>query len=90
MYHSSRNYRNEQGYKQPYYNPRIIQGTAPHTSSALVPYNPYNTQGEKVKNIDDEFHLKVQKTVLVTPNIKLSMLGAFQITHHHIDDLSLY
>ena len=26
---------------------------------ALVPYNPHNTRGEKVKNIDDEFHLKV-------------------------------
>ena len=34
IYHSSRNYRNEQGYKQPYYNPRITQSTTPHTSSA--------------------------------------------------------
>ena len=90
MYHSSRNYRNEQGYKQPYYKPRVIQGTTPHTSSALVPYNPHNTRGEKVKNIDDKFHPKVRETVQETPNIKLSMPGAFQTHHHHIDALSLY
>ena len=63
MYHSSRNYRNEQGYKQTYYNPRLTQSTTLHTSLALVPYNPHNTQGEKVKNIDDKFYLKVQETV---------------------------
>ena len=90
MYHSSRNYRNEQGYKQTYYNPRLTQSTTLHTSLALVPYNPHNTQGEKVKNIDDEFHLKVQETVQETPNIKLSMPRAFQTHHHHIDALSLY
>ena len=90
MYHNSRNYRNEQGYKRPYYNPKLTQSTTLHTSSALVPYNPHNTRGEKVKNIDDEFHLKVQETVRETPNIKFSMPGAFQTHYHHIDALSLY
>ena len=37
MYHTSRNYRNEQGYKRPYYNPRLTRSTTPHTSLALVP-----------------------------------------------------
>ena len=71
MYHSSHNYRNEQGYKQPYYYARLPQSTTPHTSLALVPHNPHNTQGEHFNHDDDKFYLKVQETVQATKNVKL-------------------
>ena len=35
-------------------------------------------------------HPRVQETVYETQNIKLSMPGAFQTHHHHIDALSLF
>ena len=78
MYHSFCSQRNEQGYKQPYsltqnshYDARLPQSTTPHTSLALVPHNPHNTQGEHFNHDDDKFYLKVQETVQATKNVKL-------------------